>query len=213
MNANPPTVAGAVQRTLGAVADLACRSVPSAVAVSVTLVSDGRASTVASTSDWAVALDRAQYSAGYGPCVEASIGGEVREMIDAARETRWPAYAEAALATGALSSLSIPVPVDDDGVVAALNAFATTSHAFTAADQVTLRRLAGTAAAALTTVPIGGTRLRTRTVVDQAKGILMTTRRCTAAEALDLLGSTAGQTGASLLSVAEDLVRETTTPS
>ncbi|MDT7537087.1 MAG: hypothetical protein QOI82_672 [Actinomycetota bacterium] len=208
MNPHTASVPSGLQHTLDAVAEMAHRSIPGAAAVSVTLVSDGGARTVAATSEWAEALDRAQYAAGRGPCVEASVGGEVCEMTDAGLETRWPAYAAAALATGTLSSLSMPIPIDDDGVVAALNAFASTTDAFTAADQVAMRRLAGTAAAALTTVPIGGAPLRTRAVVDQAKGIVMSTEHCSAKQALDVLGSRAGMTGTSLLSVAEALVSE-----
>ena len=212
MDTAPPAVPDAVRRALDAVADMACRSIPAAAAASVTVVSGGGAGTVAATSEWAAALDRTQYAAGYGPCVEASVGGETREMIDAAVETRWPSYAAAALAAGTISSVSVPIPVDDAGVVASLNAFARTSGAFTPADHVALTRLAGTAAAALTTVPVGGTVPRTRSVVDQAKGILMSSRHCTAQQALDSLGGLAGQAGSSLLAAAEALVRETTEP-
>ncbi|MDT7569858.1 MAG: hypothetical protein QOE05_32 [Actinomycetota bacterium] len=208
MNPHTASVPTGLQHTLDAVAEMAHRSLPGVAAVSVTLVSDIGARTVAATSEWAAALDRAQYAAGRGPCLEASVGGEVREMTDAGLETRWPAYAAAALASGTMSSLSMPIPVDDNGVVAALNAFASTADAFTPADQLALRRLAGTAAAALTTAPIGGAPLRTRAVVDQAKGIVMSTEHCSAQQALDVLGGRASQTGTSLLSVAEALVRD-----
>src|SRR4051812_4569080 len=133
MNANTPIVPGTTQQTLDAVAEMSLRCVPGAVSVSVTVVTNAGARTIAATSDWAGTIDQAQYAAGDGPCVEASVGGEVREMTDAAIETRWPAFTAAALAGGALSSMSIPIPVDDDGVVGALNAFASTPAAFTAA--------------------------------------------------------------------------------
>jgi GAF domain-containing protein len=211
MNERPPVPTADAAAVLDAVALAALQSLPVAVSVSVTLVNEAGARTAASSSDWADALDRAQYATGHGPCVEASIGGEVRHMTNAADETRWPAYTAAALALGAMSSLSIPIPVDDEGVVAALNAFAAAPVAFTAADELILTRLAGTAAAALTTVSTGRGPLRSRDVVDQAKGILMTTQHCSAQQALDVLSSRVGETGISLRRVAEELVRATAT--
>jgi GAF domain-containing protein len=192
---------------LDAVSSLALHRVPAAIAVTVTIVTEDGALTVGSSSDWAVALDRVQYDpAGGGPCVDAAITGEVRDMTDAASEARWPAYVAASLARGVLSSTSIPIPVDDDGVVGSLNAFATESHAFTAADRDGLTQLAGTAATALTTVDTGDAPRRMRAVVDQAKGIVMNAEGCSAPEALDRMTLLGRDSDRTLREVAADVV-------
>jgi hypothetical protein len=213
MNSTPLVVLpDGVLRHLQAVVAMAQHTVPCALVASITLVTDAGAATVASTSDWAGALDRAQYAAGFGPCVEASVGGETREMIDAGAEVRWPSYVAAALRRGALSSVSIPIPADNEGVVGSLNAFAADADAFTSADRLALFRLAGTAAATLTgTAGSAPVTHRQRAVVDQAKGILMSRDHCTPTQALDALSTAAAGSGRSLRDAAAELVRTTTT--
>src|SRR3954449_10444150 len=115
---------GDVSAVLDALALLAKQSIPTAAAVTVTIVSEEGASTVASTSDWSLLMDEAQYAAaGGGPCVESAVSGSTREMTDVSTEGRWPLYVAAAKERGAKSSLSLAIPVSDDGVVGSLNAF------------------------------------------------------------------------------------------
>jgi GAF domain-containing protein len=196
----------AIAPSLDAVVSLAHHVVPSAVAVSVTVVSDAGSDTAAATSAWARALDQAQYAAGAGPCVDAAIGGETRAISDTRRDVRWPAYAAAAVAEGALSSMSVPIPVDD-GVVASLNAYATDVDAFGQADHARLRKLAAVAAVVLSTGRQPA--IRARDVVDQAKGIVMGEQHCSAALALDVLTARALERGCSLRDAAGDLVHAT----
>ncbi|MDT7546945.1 MAG: hypothetical protein QOE99_3055 [Actinomycetota bacterium] len=200
---NASLAAAAVVPSLDAVVALAHQVVPSAVAVSVTVVSDAGSGTAAATSGWARTLDQAQYAAGAGPCVDAAIGGETRAISDTRRDVRWPAYAAAALAEGALSSMSIPIPVDD-GVVASINAYATHVDAFGHADHARLRKLAAVAAVVLSTGQEPPVRLRD--VVDQAKGIVMSEQHCSAELALDVLAARALERGCSLRDAAVDLV-------
>ena len=239
---NASLAAAAVVPSLDAVVALAHQVVPSAVAVSVTVVSDAGSGTAAATSGWARTLDQAQYAAGAGPCVDAAIGGGVesitmaprdndpnrgpretavdasspvlavadramlgqtRAISDTRRDVRWPAYAAAAVAEGALSSMSIPIPVDD-GVVASINAYATHVDAFGQADHARLRKLAAVAAVVLSTG--GEPPVRLRDVVDQAKGIVMSEQHCSAELALDVLAARALERGCSLRDAAVDLV-------
>jgi hypothetical protein len=204
---DPPVRPDGVRGTLGAVVALARQAVPAAAAVSVTVVTDAGALTAASTSAWAETLDQAQYDAAAGPCLDAAIGGEPRSIPDVRLDTRWPAYAAAAIEGGALSSLSVPVPVDD-AVVASMNAYATEPHAFTDDDSTRLLRLAAVAATALATAT--DPPLRSRAVVDQAKGILMHQHACTAGEALDRLAEIATANGQSLREAAVVLTAATT---
>jgi GAF domain-containing protein len=192
---------------LEAVVALAHHVVPAAVAISVTVVSDAGVETAASTSAWAASLDRAQYDAGAGPCVDAAIGGEMRSIADIRHDTRWPAYAAVALADGALSSVSVPIPVDDR-VVASLNAYATHLDAFSSADHARLRKLAAVAAAVLATAEAP---LRhAHAGIDQAKGILMNEEHCSAEQALDILAARALANRSSLREVAADVTRAAT---
>jgi GAF domain-containing protein len=200
----PPLSTAAVAPSLEAVVALAHQVVPSAVAVSLTVVSESGAETVASTSAWAESLDRVQYEAGAGPCVDAAIGGEPRSITDIRRDTRWPAYAAVALADGALSSLSLPIPVDNR-VVASLNAYATHVDAFSSADQARLQKLAGVAAAVLTTAE--EPQLRSRAGIDQAKGVLMHEEHCSAGRALDILAARALAGRSTLREVSADVLR------
>jgi GAF domain-containing protein len=194
---------------LGAIAQMAHQTVPLARAVTVTVVTADGACTVVSTSDWAGALDRAQYTAaGGGPSVDAAVAGTVREMADAAVETRWPGFVAAALAQGARSSTSIPIPVDD-GVVASLNAFALMPRAFTDADTSGLTRLAGIAAAALTNADPDTGPGRMRAVVDQARGIVMHEEQCNQTEALDRMSQRAADAGQALRELAIAVVERT----
>jgi hypothetical protein len=201
-----PVPPDGVARTLTAVVALARQAVPAATAVSVTVIGGAGPLTAASTSPWADDLDQAQYDAAAGPCLDAAIGGEVRTISDVRLDRRWPAYAAAAIKGGALSSLSVPIPVDD-AVVASVNAYSTDVDAFTADDSDRLLRLAAVAATALATATEPP--LRSRAVIDQAKGILMHQHTCSSVEALDRLSEIAVARGESLRDAAIELIRAT----
>jgi GAF domain-containing protein len=202
-----------VSAVLNALSGLALQSTPSAAAVTVTLVTETGASTIAATSDWADSLDVAQYApTGGGPCVDAAVSGTERAMTDTSTEVRWPLYVAAARKRGARSSLSLPIPSDDNGVVCSLNAFSQQVAGFGAADRELLVRVAGAAAAALSTVDSLQAPWPVRAVVDQARGIVMATEHCTATEALDILTGRADAAGATLRAVSADLVRRTSHP-
>ncbi len=51
------------------------------------------------------------------------MGEEIREIIDARQETRWPDYARVAVGRGSLSSLSAPLPIRE-GLHGGLNLYA-----------------------------------------------------------------------------------------
>jgi hypothetical protein len=106
--------------------------------------------------------------------------------------------------------LSVPIPVDDHGLVGSLNAFAVGSHAFAPADQQALARLAGTAAASLASPDAGGAGTGARAMIDQAKGVVMVAEHCTPEQAFDSLRRTADASGESLRDVAAGVLRAAT---
>ncbi|WP_414939205.1 GAF and ANTAR domain-containing protein [Amycolatopsis sp. cmx-11-51] len=90
---------------------------PGADAATVTLYSDNEPSTVATTDESLLPLDKAQYSADEGPCLEAAESGTiVRTRLETAAE-RWPDFAAAAEQLGVRTALACPLFVPDESHV------------------------------------------------------------------------------------------------
>jgi GAF domain-containing protein len=200
---------------LGTIADLTQRTLPGAAEVSVTLVGSGPGRTATYTGEVALKLDEWQYEAGHGPCLEASAGAVSVSVPEMATETRWPDWAAVATNAGALSSLSIGLPVQDV-VTGALNVYATTPHAFDNEAITVAETFSEYAAVALANAHLYhatatlAEQLRaamdSRAVIEQAKGIIMGDRRCTADEAFKLLVRLSQDTNRKLRDVAQILV-------
>ena len=156
----------------------------------------------------------ALYERGYGPCLETALGGQFTEIADARTEDWWPGYVPAFLARGALSALAAPVPAAHP--TAALNVYARTPQAFTDEDRSALVEFAAHAGAALTNMdPLQDARdlaetlhkaMDFRSVIEQAKGILIERHRLTADQAFRLLAGASMHTNRKVRDVADDLV-------
>jgi GAF domain-containing protein len=202
------------------IADLARRVIPGVDEASVTLVAHDKATTAAYTGRLALDLDETQYGRGYGPCIEAAVGEELREITDAREETRWPEYAAVAVDRGALSSLSVPVPVRE-GIHGALNLYAYDAHAFDDHGRHNARAFASYAAVAVHNMHLyESTRelaenldlaMKHRAVIEQAKGILMSQRRCDATEAFNLLAAASQRSNRKLRDIAQGIVDSVST--
>jgi hypothetical protein len=206
-----------MESALQEVAELAKGAVPGATEVSVTLVSKQRADTVVHTGDLALHLDESQYERGYGPCLDAANDGVIMHIEDMSTETRWGDYTKVAAEQGVLSSVSLPITVHEERrLSAALNVYSTSSHAFDCEGMRTATSLAGYAETLLANmhehdnsrqlVQQLAQALDTRPVIDQAKGILMRDRSCTAEEAFDLLVSASQRSNRKLRDIARDVV-------
>jgi GAF domain-containing protein len=199
------------------VADLTKRTVPGASEVSVTLVERGRPSTVAFTGQLAMDLDERQYRKGYGPCLAAIEGHQPVRIDSMSTETRWRDWAAEATKHGAGSSLSIPVPVQRE-VTAALNIYSTCEHAFDDAAAELASTFAAYAGVALANMHLYQAQgkvaeqlqeaMQSRAVIEQAKGILMGGRRCTAEQAFHILVELSQTSNRKLREVAEALLAE-----
>jgi GAF domain-containing protein len=200
---------------LSRIAELAQGVVPGAAEVSVSLVNKDKATTVVSTGAVATALDERQYDDGTGPCVDAAQAGVVALIPDMRKESRWPSFTAAAVDHGMLSSLSTPIPLQqyanaalnmygaqpqafDDEAVALAESFA--SYAGVALANMHLYESTRTLAEQLQTA------MESRAVIEQAKGVLMGQRRCTAEEAFDILVKLSQQSNRKLREVAQALV-------
>jgi GAF domain-containing protein len=213
-----------LEGVLRIIAGLAQEAVNPATAVSVTLVRQGKGLTAAFAGDLAMALDEQQYDQGYGPCLDACDSGEMLMMEDTATERRWPSFARRAEGLGVRSSLSVPLPVQDD-VTGALNLYALTPGAFDGDARHAATTFADHAAVAVsnarsydavtTFIARMRTAAATRSAIDQAKGVVIGRHGISREEALTVLILTARQTGERLGDVAATLVSavQTDTPS
>lgn len=175
--------------------DRAVRQVPGADACSVTVRRADRLMTLAGSTGLPSGLDLRQYENGSGPCVDAAESGEAQYSPDLAAETRWPPYTEYALATGVRCVLALPLAVEGE-TGAALNLYgvepdslalgldAARAFAERAADAVNeALRIERERASA----PDVRTALLSRSVIDQAVGMLMARERIDAARAMERL--------------------------
>ena len=190
---------------------------PLDVQASITLLSGGDATTVASTSDVALTLDERQYDDERGPCLDAAAAGERVLIADMRRESRWPRFASAAADAGVLSSLSMPLPIQQQ-VTGALNFYAPMPNAFSDETIELAEKFATHAAVAVGNAHLYETTaaraeqmkqaMATRAAIEQAKGIIMRDRGCTADEAFDALALMSQQSHTKLRDVAQKLVDE-----
>ena len=210
-----------VDSVLQRVAQLAKETIPGVAESSVSVVTNDKATSMAYTGKLALDLDESQYGRGYGPCLEAAVGRELREVTDAREETRWPDYARHCVERGSLSSMSLPVPVQET-THAALNLYAIDAHAFDDEARDLGRAFASYAAIGIANVHLySGARqqaenleqaMQSRAVIEQAKGILMAQRRCDAAEAFDLLATASQRSNRKLRDIAASVVESVLGP-
>ena len=163
----------------------------------ITMRSDGRPVTVNSSDARASALDESQYETDQGPCLHAMRTGQTVVISDAATEVRWPTYMARARRQGLKSSLSIALALQGM-TLGAMNIYRfDRPGAFTGELRQGHEIFAAQASGALqlATLQTRQTELRdqfeqaltSRSVIDQAIGILMAGQRCDAEEAFRLL--------------------------
>jgi GAF domain-containing protein len=202
------------QSVLQKVVHLVQRVMPDGAHVSITLLRDDQASTAAFTDQFALELDEMQYEGGYGPCLDAAIGGLLVEITDGRTEDRWPGYLPTFLRNGALSSVAVPVLAAQ--FTAGLNVYAVTVDAFTDEHRWAATQFADYAAVALSNMDtLQNARelaenlrvaMQFRSVIEQAKGILIERRKVTADEAFRLLAASSMRRNRKVRDLAEDLV-------
>jgi GAF domain-containing protein len=199
------------------VADLAKAVMPGTPEASVTLLVKDRPTTVASTGQLAVDLDETQYERGHGPCLHAARTGELTEIADTRTDDRWVDYSRRAAEAGNLSSLSVPLPIDEDEQVSgALNLYARKANAFDEGSRSVARAFGPYAAVATGNMHAYQSArgmadnlqaaLESRAVIDQAKGILMERHRLTPDQAFQMLAQVSMNANRKVREVADHLV-------
>ena len=200
---------------LGRVARLARRTVPCVAEASVTEVEDEKARTVAFTGSLAAFLDERQYARGFGPCVDAAITGGIVLVDTRDRSGPYPEFAAVAAARGVRRVLSVGLPVARRSV-GALNLYVTAAPPIPESSVRLAETFASYAAVAVANAVLYQSAveqaehmkaaMRSRAVIEQAKGVLMATQHCDAEQAFVLLTRASQQQNRKLRDVAAHLV-------
>ena len=204
-----------IDEFLTEVAKLAAGVVKPSASCGITIRRHGQPLTVASSDSRAEQVDEVQYGAGTGPCLESLKSGAIIDVPDLTADARWADYRHHALAQGVRSSVSIPLSIDGS-TVGALNLYSSEPHAFDQAARQHAESFATQAATALTLALRNVAQaedtaqleqaLTSRTVIDQALGILMAQQHCTADQAFALLRAHSQNNNRKVRDVAADLI-------
>jgi GAF domain-containing protein len=198
---------------------IASRGIPGAESTSTTLVRNGRAFTAAYDGEMALRSEELQYERGYGPCIDAGLGGVVLRIDDTRTEQRWPDYVARVVDVGVRSSLSVPLPYQG-GVLGALDVYSAEPGAFTSPESlVAALDVAETIAVAIANAEahheLGEqarnlrVAMQSRAVIEQAKGVLMAQQRVDADQAFEILRAASQRANRKLRDIAEGVVAST----
>jgi GAF domain-containing protein len=198
------------------IAELAAEIVPGADDVSVTLIERDRARSVAFTGALAVALDERQYELGFGPCMAAAATGQLVQIENTAADGTYPEFSRLAHRRGIRQILSVGMPTQQS-TTGALNVYgAGTGGPFDQVARDITTAFAGYAAIALLNAALYAgaidevaqmhQALASRAGIEQAKGILMRDRRCTADEAFNILREMSARSNRKLRDVARTII-------
>jgi transcriptional regulator with GAF, ATPase, and Fis domain len=163
---------------------------------------------VAATSQLAVEVDDFQKRFREGPCLDAAIGHPMVMCNDLREDSRWPRFAEAAVAAGVHSLMSFQL-YTHNARMGALNLFGIEPDVFTAENEAVGAMLATHAATALIADDERlqfQSALASRDIIGQAKGIIMERFDVDAVRAFELLRSLSQDSNTRLASVAKELV-------
>ncbi|MGH3588822.1 MAG: GAF and ANTAR domain-containing protein [Pseudonocardia sp.] len=204
-----------VTEFLNELARYAATTVAPELSCGITMDREGGPLTVASSDAHALGLDEVQYGHHNGPCLTSMRTGTTVTISDLATDDSWGAYRLDALAHGIASALSIPL-TGGPGVRGALNFYSQQPAVFTAERQQRAEGLGAEASRALRlAVRLTDqveltqhleTALASRTVIDQAIGIIMGQNRCTATDAFEILRRASHHRNIKLRAVAVEIV-------
>jgi ANTAR domain len=205
---------GGEARSLNKLAELAAWQVPSCSGAHAAVWRDGEVVTAAATHPDLAELADMQLSTGSGPLVEAADGGTALSCTDTLEEARWPEFAEAALRRGVRCSVHLVRELPRGALV--LSLFGVRPGVLHADSNPMADLLAAFGGAMLTNATAYHQAQRTasqlkdavvaRSIVDQAKGILMHALDCDADEALQRLRQESQRRHVKVTEVATEVV-------
>ena len=182
--------------SLHQVSELLTQALPQANHVGITMMVDGKLTTSIFTHPEVPEIDQAQYRTGDGPCIDAYRTG-VPHIIESTLEPgRWQAFRDSAERHGVLSTMSLPM-VTHDGTIGAMNLYAESEGAFHSDDQRIGLLFASQAAFLLANAQAYWDArtlsenleqaMQSRSTIEQAKGIIISTMAVDADEAMQVL--------------------------
>lgn len=210
-----------VAETLTKVSELTLDAVAPADIVGITMMVDGRPQTAVFTDPTSPEVDQAQYDSGDGPCLDAFREQQVHRIDSTSESGKWPAFRRAAADHGIGSTLSLPLIIDHVGV-GAMNLYAKKHHAFGDEEAAAASLFAAQAAIVLANAQIYwdarslgenlGEAMRSRAVIEQAKGVLMGAQHCSDEDAFKLLVRASQRENVKLRDIAQRIVDSAAQP-
>ncbi len=210
--------------TLQRVAEITVDALPAATMAGVAMLDEyGRRQTGVYTDPQSPEMDSCQYESDRGPCLDAWRERRVVRIDDMTAAKRdYPEFADAALQHDVRSTISFPMLAGGEGI-GALNLYATHEHAFDESDEILGVELTAAATVVLanataywTAVELGeglGEAMKSRAVIEQAKGMLMAQSPDLDAEgAFDLLRRASQRENVKLRTVAQRIVERRPPP-
>jgi GAF domain-containing protein len=204
-----------IEQFLHELAVLAAGLVTSGVSCGMTIGPKGRPVTVACSDPEAARVDEVQYELNDGPCLHAMRDGHLVRIDDTEGQQRWPTFEKLAAAQGIRSCLALPL-VAEGRSVGALNLYARAAAAFGTAEvlraQTFAKNASGAVALALRLASYAAlteqlrSSLASRTVIDQALGVIMAQERCTQSRAFAILRAASQNTNVKLRDIASAIV-------
>jgi len=202
--------------TLRDVADLTIQAVRPTDHVGITLLVDGKLKTSVFTHPEVPEIDRAQYRTGDGPCVDAYRTSKPFLIRSTLEPGPWQEFRDSAARHGVLSTLSLPLMING-GSIGALNMYAEVEDAFSVEDQRIAELFATQAAFALANAQAYWDArtlsenleqaMASRAVIEQAKGVVMSTMNCSEDEAMRVLISQSQNENIKVRDLATEIVR------
>ncbi len=203
--------------TLRQVGELAKRVIPGVDEASVTVINNDRPKTMVFTSRLAVQLDERQYESGFGPCLDAASTGATIILDHRADQPLYPEFTHAALRAGVThtAAVALLVPYRTAG---ALNLYSARDEPFSDEAVTFAERFAGYAAFAVSNADHLDSAeelarqlqeaMRSRAVIEQAKGILMARHHISADDAFRRLATLSQNTNTRLRELAARVVAD-----
>ena len=192
--------------TLTKICSLAVATIEGCDHAGITVVQTRKLSTEGASDDVPELVDGIQYESGEGPCLDAIRDHEVFQTDDLGKESRWPKFAQRAVdETGVHSMLCFRLFAESD-TMGALNLYSKRTDAFDEEAREVGAVFAAHAAVAMSSAKDHQQMedaIRSRDMIGQAKGILMTRQGITEQEAFELLKRASQRLNIKLRDVAE----------
>lgn len=186
-------------------------------AAAITLRLNGAGTVAAASDERSAACDRAEQDAGDGPCLESARVGHLLTIPDVTQDPRWPLWRAATLHAGFGSAAALPAPANGSDLELAINLYRPTAGPWDEALLADVGRFAEDAARAVAVAAHAERQARvntdlkqameSRSVIDQAMGVVMAQNRCGPQEAFGILRHASQHRNAKLRDVAADIVQ------